>query len=156
MTWVYLYTCMCSLLMRSAALDSWYDSQLLSCWPVAGDPICPRVRPGLSRLMTHSSPSGGRVSDHDEPVCHFHHESPGALSRPTSASAATSNIHPLHNPQGRIIKLKQKDWWTYIFEQNVEKTKTAMSCAFLLLCFYREGKSRNLCLLNIKLDLHCI
>ena len=27
---------------------------------VAGDPICPQPRPEQTRLMTHSSPSGGR------------------------------------------------------------------------------------------------
>ena len=123
----YFYTCMCSLLMRSAALDSWYSSQLLNCvavLDVAGDPICPLLRPGLSRLMTHSSPSGGRVSGHDEPVCHFH-QSPRERYLARHQHQPQHQIYTLYTilRQVRIIKLKQKIWWTYL---NVEKTKEAL------------------------------
>ena len=78
---------------------------------------------------------------------------PGSVISPDiSISRNIKYIHPLHSPQA---ELKQKIWWTYL---NVEKTKEALLvlCAFLVPCFYREGKSRNLCLLNIKLDLHGI
>ena len=87
---------------------------------VAGDPICPQPRPEQTRLMTHSSPSGGRPRVGSwRASLSFSSQSPGALSGPTSASAATSNIHPLHftQPWGRGANYKTKwrrvlsKWW---------------------------------------------
>lgn len=116
----YFYTCMCSLLMRSAALDSWYSSQLLNC---VG--CCWRSNlssaPPWPELMTHSSPSGGRVSGHDEPVCHFH-QSPRERYLARHQHQPQHQIYTLYTIL-RQGKLKQKIWWTYL---NVEKTKEAL------------------------------
>ena len=80
--------------------------------------------PPWPELMTHSSPSGGRVSGHDEPVCHFH-QSPRERYLARHQHQPQHQIYTLYTifRQGRIIKLKQKIWWTYL---NVEKTKEAL------------------------------